>query len=274
MLMITVVHAGELVPPEAGWLKNADRAILLTDIDRFVDQLYRPGAEAFKLPMEVMEIHRYALDLNRLPSDVDSFSVEGVPASTGKKTAFVSGFHWVKTTQGKPLMLRPISRADHELLVEKYYAPFHERVKRMEEKVVGETGLPRFHIDAHSMPSVASRAHQDAGKERPDIVVSDCSGKSCHPEYKDLVIRAYQEQGFEVSYNWPYLGGRMTEAYGKPEEGRHSVQIELKRSLYMDEMTREKHSGFERISSRIKFALNQIAAGIADRGLRSRLHGA
>src|SRR5687767_164164 len=106
MLMITVPHAGESIPEEADWLKGVSPAVMLTDVDRFVDELYRPAAEGLKLPMEVMSIHRYALDLNRLPSDIDPESVEGAPPA--KATSFISGFHWVRTTQGEPLMLRPI----------------------------------------------------------------------------------------------------------------------------------------------------------------------
>jgi N-formylglutamate deformylase len=272
MLMITVPHAGESIPEEADWLKSVAPAVLLTDVDRFVDELYRPAAEALKLPMEVMSIHRYALDLNRLPSDIDPESVEGAPPVDPRKAAsFVSGFHWVRTTRGEDLMVRPIPMATHRRMVETFYAPFHARVRRMEEELIAQMGLPRFHLDVHSMPSVASTKHKDAGQPRPDIVVSDCSGRSCSAAFKDLVIRAYREQGFDVSYNWPYLGGRMTEAYGDPAHGKHSVQIELKRSLYMDETTREKHAGFAQTVSRIRFALDMIAAGISK--LRSESHG-
>src|SRR5262245_16513786 len=134
MLMITSPHSGETVPAEADWLTNVEPSILLTDVDRFVDELYRPAAEELKLPMESMSIHRYALDLNRLPSDIDPESVEGAPpADPRKAAAFVSGFHWARTTRGEPLIFRPIPMSTHRRLVEKYYEPFHARVRRMEE---------------------------------------------------------------------------------------------------------------------------------------------
>src|SRR3954468_11853853 len=109
MLMITVPHSGETVPEEAEWLKSVHSSVLLTDVDRYVDELYRPAAEELKLPMEVMRIHRYALDLNRLPTDLDPDSVDGAPPVDPRKpTKFVSGFHWTRTTRGEPLMLRPM----------------------------------------------------------------------------------------------------------------------------------------------------------------------
>jgi N-formylglutamate amidohydrolase len=40
-----------------------------------------------------------------------------------------------------------------------------------------------------------------------------------------------------VRRNKPYAGGYITEHYGAPVAGRHAVQIEINRSLYMDERT-------------------------------------
>src|SRR4051812_3524776 len=119
MLMITSPHSGEKVPVEATWLKDIDPLVLLADVDRFVDELYRPICNAQKIPMVAMEIHRYVIDLNRLPSDIDATCVQG--ASAEKNTAFVSGFHWAKTTLGDVLLSEPIPRDLHEKLTELYY---------------------------------------------------------------------------------------------------------------------------------------------------------
>ena len=47
-----------------------------------------------------------------------------------------------------------------------------------------------------------------------------------------------------VRCNDPYSGGYTTRYYGNPENGIHTLQIEINRSLYMEETTIEKHSGF------------------------------
>ncbi len=255
-LMMTVPHSGEVIPPEANWLKGIDPLVLLTDVDRFVDQLYGPASQSLQIPMKVMEIHRYVVDLNRLPSDVDASSVSGAPS--GAPGAYASGFHWVKTTRGQVLLSRPLSPELHEDLVNRYFTPFHRQIQEMEAQLVDRGGLPRFHLDVHSMPSVARGVHRDAGQTRPDVVVSDCSGRSCSAEFKDRVIQAFEMNGFRVTYNWPYLGGRMTETYGKPQEEKHSIQIELNRALYMDEETKEKKSQFSELSGRLTKVLNWI----------------
>ncbi len=257
MLMITSPHSGESIPKETPWLHNVDKMVLLTDVDRYVDELYKPTCTHLNIPMVAMDTHRYVVDLNRLPEDVSSETVEGIPLSSKKK--FVSELHWKKTTQGYELFNQPIPLSVHKKLLELYYFPFHEKVQKMEAALYKKgTCPPRYHFDVHSMPSVATATHKDAGKKRPDVVISDCEGKSCSTEFKDITLKEFQDAGFQVSYNWPYLGGRMTEQYGKPAEDKHSIQIELNRALYMDEKTREKNQNFQNLQEQLEKVLRNI----------------
>ena len=40
-----------------------------------------------------------------------------------------------------------------------------------------------------------------------------------------------------MQVNYPYSGGYITKNYGKPESGINVLQIEINRSIYMDENT-------------------------------------
>ena len=53
-----------------------------------------------------------------------------------------------------------------------------------------------------------------------------------------------EELGFTAVRNKPYAGGFITEHYGRPARGLHALQIEVNRSLYVDEATLGKASGF------------------------------
>jgi N-formylglutamate amidohydrolase len=53
------------------------------------------------------------------------------------------------------------------------------------------------------------------------------------------VVKAYEHAGFKVVCNWPYLGGRVTEMYGNPEQGQQALQVEMNRALYMNEQTKQ-----------------------------------
>lgn len=254
-LFVSIPHSGEKVPLQTPWLLNLPQEILMSDVDRYVDVLYKSSLTELQIPYQLTEWHRYAVDLNRIPSDVDEDSVVGATKKTGSHS---DGYHWVMTKNEVRLMPGPMSLKTHEELTQLIYEPFHAGIRNYYD-ILKKTGSKNiFHIDAHSMPSVGTRMHKDPGEIRADIVVSDCSGKSCHPHFRDLVIAAYATAGFKVAYNWPYLGGRVTEQYGKPELGQQTLQIELKRGLYMDEKTKQILPEYQLIQKKIFKALAYI----------------
>ena len=233
----------------------------MCDVDRYVHEFYGPAAEKLGVPIIVADVHRYVVDLNRWPDDIDEQSVEGSENPRGK---FTTGFHWAQTTTGAVLIKEPMSKKLHDTLTEKYFWPFH---KKIEAQFAAMKKADRvYHLDGHSMPSQGTAAHRDPGVRRPQIVVSDRDGKSCEPWYKDTVIAAYQSAGFEVAYNWPYKGGRITETYGQPENGQHTLQVEMNRALYMDEITKQrKDEAFSEIQKRVFKALAFIIEKISNR---------
>ncbi len=253
---ITIPHSGEKVPDFCQWLKNLPEEILMCDVDRFVDRLYEPAIHELKIPYIKTEWHRYAADLNRVPEDVDCTSVIGNPNKAGMHNR---GFHWVVTTYNHQLMKEPMTQEMHSKLVDLIYQPFHQNVKKHFEEFKKQGHQNIFHVDAHSMPSKGTNMHRDPGEYRADIVISDCGGKSTHPDFMDLVMAAYLRAGFKVRMNWPYLGGRVSEQYGAPARGQHAVQVEMNRALYMDEVTKQfKANESQAVQAKVKTALQYI----------------
>ena len=266
-LFLSIPHSGEKVPPEAYWLGNLAEPTLVRDVDRFVDQLYEPSIRKLKIPVIIQPWHRYVVDVNRRDFDFDSQTVKGSKAH-GSSGFSKRGVHWSRTTLDEPLMKEPISMELHDQLLRDYYWPFHdaicERIEAFRRKCFqqssgggsdgeeeldargesGEKGVsddfntPVFQLDLHSMPSVGTLAHSDPGEKRAQVVISDFHGKSAMGEFREMVTRAYQESGFQVVCNHPYVGGGITQVYGKPEKGQHCIQVELNRALYMDEDTK------------------------------------
>ncbi len=158
-------------------------------------------------------------------------------------------------------MFEPTSREQHQKLVRLYHDPFHAQIAEQVEMFhQAFPGRPVFHIEGHSMPSQATAAHRDAGQTRADVVVSDQQGRSCAAGFKDVIIQALEAEGLKVSYNWPYVGGRITERYGQPDKGHHTVQIELNRKLYMDETTKTWLPGpAMRVQAAIRSMLKKVA---------------
>lgn len=258
---VSIPHSGEKVPDFCTWLTNLPESILMCDVDRYVDRLYEPVLHKEMIPFIKTEWHRYAADLNRVPADVDASSVIGSTNPAGK---FNRGFHWVITTTRETLMTAPIPPEMHQKLVQLIYEPFHQSIRNHYEKFEKEGSRDIFHLDLHSMPSLGTSEHRDPGESRADIVISDSLGKSSRRDYVDLIINSYVRAGFKVGYNWPYMGGRVTEQYGEPGKGHHCVQAELNRGLYMDEKTKAfKPELAAKIQPKLQKAIESIRAGVA-----------
>lgn len=263
-LFVSIPHAGEIIPAQVQWLKGLPEPILMRDVDRYVDQLYKPVISALKIPNVVADCHRYVIDLNRTPAEYDADAVLGAPWPAGTHP---KGLHWSVTTFGEKLIPQPMSMDVHQQLVTHFYEPFHKQVRDTATRLKKQNGVlyDVFHIDLHSMPSQGTGLHNDPGQTRADIVVSDFHGKSSRKDFVDLIMDAYKKAGFSVAYNWPYFGGGITQLYGKPDNHHHTVQVELNRSLYMDENSKAKLAGgFEVTQARLSMAMEIIAEGLRD----------
>jgi N-formylglutamate amidohydrolase len=74
------------------------------------------------------------------------------------------------------------------------------------------------------------------------------------------LITRFSELGYSVTRNKPYAGGFITEHYGRPLKGFHAVQIEINRSLYVDELTLLPKAGFETLKEDIRNVLNYLVS--------------
>lgn len=250
----SVPHSGEQVPSEVTWLQGLSEPHLMRDVDRYVDQLYNEILQELEVTCVTTPWHRYVVDLNRSPDEYDE---QSVASAQHQKGTHPKGLHWSVTTQGEPLILEPMTLPLHEDLVKKYFEPFHQELTAVLQSQREKFGCV-YHCDLHSMPSLGTPLHPDPGEQRADIVVSDQHGASCETRWMELVRRCYEEQGFHVAYNWPYVGGGVTKRYGRPSEGTHTVQVELNRKLYMDEATKKKSPDFASTRERLHKAIRGI----------------
>ena len=116
----------------------------------------------------------------------------------------------------------------------------------------------------HSMPSMP--AGLSAGEKRinTDIVVGDRFGTSSDVSFVEALEQAIRKAGYLVQRNKPYAGGYITEHYGKPIEAVHAIQIEVNRSLYMDEHALQRAKGFDTLKQDLTVMLAQLACAALD----------
>ncbi len=256
---VTVPHSGEEIPSTVTWLSSHEEPVLMADVDRYVDQFYEAKCNDLSIPFIKTNWHRYVVDLNRFPEDIDEDSVQG---SANKSGTHSDGFHWVKTKNGLRLMESPMTMELHNELTEVCFKPFHQKVVNQYKDLL-QNHQKVYQLDGHSMPSMGTNAHRDPGEARAQVVISDQDGKSCSSSFAELVVESYKSVGFEVKMNWPYKGGRITQTYGKPELGQHCIQVELNRSLYMDEASKHPVKvKFEDTKAKVTLALKKIYEGV------------
>jgi N-formylglutamate amidohydrolase len=255
-LLVEIPHAGLNVPEAIRHELLAPEDALMRDADIYVDRLYEhaPRAGATLL---VAKLSRYVVDLNRARDDLDAATVSGHPASAGTQPR---GVVWRATTDGRPVLLRPLGRAELNNRLERYYAPYHQVLQLNLERLRAQFGYVIV-LAAHSMPSLGRSTHRDPGAQRADVVPGTCGRTSADPRVIDLVDMHFRAAGLRVRHDDPYKGGYTTSHYGRPAERCHAIQIELNRALYVDEQSfRIKQPEFDELQRLLDALVVSLAA--------------
>jgi N-formylglutamate amidohydrolase len=106
------------------------------------------------------------------------------------------------------------------------------------------------------MPSSAITHVAHAGSI--DIVLGDRFGASCSNELTTLVEDMFRAEGLHVVRNKPYAGGFITQNQGAPQHGRHALQIEINRGLYLNEATLEKSRNFASLQAIMDHVVGEL----------------
>jgi N-formylglutamate amidohydrolase len=146
---------------------------------------------------------------------------------------------------GEEIYAAKLCFAEAERRIDALYQPYHAALRGLVGDTEAQFGGCLL-IDCHSMPSAAGAAE---GRDSADIVLGDCHGASCAPQIVEAARAFLAERHFAVALNAPYAGGFTTGHYGNPRRARHAVQIEINRSLYMDERSYRRKPGFERLAA-------------------------
>jgi N-formylglutamate amidohydrolase len=99
-------------------------------------------------------------------------------------------------------------------------------------------------------------------RQRIDVasVLGDCFGASCAERMTATAEAALSERGAKVRRNNPYSGGYVAQAYGRPAQGIHVLQIEINRALYMNEATLEPTQGFAAVQDVLKTLIERLSS--------------
>jgi N-formylglutamate deformylase len=255
-------HSGSNYPEDFN--ADLDHKILRRAEDAFVDELFS-AAPDFGATLIAARFPRAYIDPNRSDLDVNPNSFENWKghAEPSEKSRFGKGLIWTHLHGDTPLYNRKLSVAEVQARIKNYWVHYHGLIANTYNAHYNQFGHI-YHVNCHSMRAMGNASDPDGKVERPDFVISDHEGKSCSGEFLDLVTSNLSDAGFNVAINNPYKGAELTQRYSDPEIGRHSLQIEINRRLYMDEMTIERSAGFENLHGHLTNLAKTVCAFAAN----------
>ncbi len=262
-VVFNVPHAGRDYTAEFLGASRLDGLTLRRSEDAYVDGLFA-GALGLGAPMLIARFPRAFLDVNREPYELDPRLFDGrlPPFANTRSMRVAGGLGTIPRIvgDGREIYAGKLSTEEGLARIERFYKPYHQALRDLVTRTAREFGLAVL-IDCHSMPSAG--LIREAGR-RPDIVLGDRFGTSCAGALTDRVEQELRREGFHVTRNKPYAGGFITEHYGEPLAGRHALQIEVNRALYMNERTLEPTAGFARLAQSMTAVFAAVIPGIAD----------
>ena len=226
--------------------------------DAFVDQLFE-CAPLFGAWFLKAGAPRAFVDLNRAADELDPALVEGIRPQ-GHNPRIASGLGVIPrvVANGRSIYRGKISLSEAERRIERYWRPYHKTLAGLlahAHKTHGQAVL----IDCHSMPHEAMDHVARAGACRPDVVLGDRFGAAARGNVVDKVEAAFAAAGFVVARNTPFAGAYITQAYGRPSRGQHAIQVEIDRSIYMDEARVVPNAEFQDVKNRLAAVIAEIA---------------
>lgn len=220
-----------------------DERTIRSSEDAFVDQLFAPAVE-MGAPLLSAVAPRAYVDLNRAADELDPALIEGV-ARQGNNPRVGSGLGVIPrvVANGRAIYRGRISRAEADERLETIWHPYHAALARLMAEARSEFGQAIL-IDCHSMPHEAIESFAQSGLPRPEVVLGDRFGSSASAEVVEGVEAAFRRAGLKVSRNAPFAGAYTAQHYGRPSTHQHVIQVEIDRSLYMNEQLIRPNSHF------------------------------
>ncbi len=241
-----------------------DEHTIRSSEDAFVDQLLE-AAVRFGAPVLSATVPRAFVDVNRSAEELDPALIEGV-RSVAANPRIASGLGVIPrvVANGRAIYRGKLTAREAEQRISGCWRPYHETLQGLLDD-----SMAKFHeailIDCHSMPHEAIESINHPGG-RPDIVLGDRFGAAAHPEIVVHVERAFRAAGLKVARNARFAGAYITQHYGRPSRGQHVVQVEIDRSIYMNEERIRPNGNF----ASFRRTMSKILSDIADVGRQVR----
>ncbi|MGQ0544294.1 MAG: N-formylglutamate amidohydrolase [Betaproteobacteria bacterium] len=257
-LVLDSPHSGREFP--ADFDAVVSEAELREAEDCYVDELYAAARE-LGAPLLAAAFPRTYVDPNRHAGDVDLELIEGewpFEYRPSGKARIGKALIWRTLEDGRPIYAAKLKPEVVQGRISRFHLPYHRQLQEHLDSAYRRLGRV-FHINCHSMRSVAGRQSDDGeGRPRADFVLGDRDGTTCDPRFTQLARATLAGMGYSVKVNDPYKGVELVRAYADPKAARHSLQVEINKRLYMDEKTLQKTGNFGNVQKHLGELLREI----------------
>lgn len=252
-------HSGQSYPDDFNYACPLEE--LQKSEDRYVDELFAAAID-HGAPMLKAHFARSYIDVNRQAHDIDPEHIAGTlnfRAKPGMRSKFGTGLirQVCRPRAPLPVYAEKLSAKEVHHRIASYYTPYHQALEELIEQTHQKFDHV-LHINCHSMPSsVQKNLPPHFGPV--DINLGDRDGTSANAALTEKLKEVFEDLGYRTHINRPFKGVALVQNYADPQLGKHSIQIEINRALYMNEESLEKTAKFDKLQQ----DLTQFIANIS-----------
>ena len=233
-LILHVPHASTKLPSKAGFL--VDDAFLEKEILKLTDWY---TDDLFALDDSIV----VKAEFSRIFCDVERFADD----SMEPMAKLGMGVIYQRTDDN--LVLREVSQELRLEILNTFYWPHHQKLKRAVERQLKSVGKALI-VDCHSFPKVPLKKAFDQTLNRPDFNIG--TDKFHTPNYLiELAIDFFKDKGFSVGVDWPYSGAIVPLKHYQQSKNVASIMLEVNRALYLTGDGNQKSSDYLNIKQLI-----------------------
>jgi N-formylglutamate amidohydrolase len=262
-LILASPHSGRIYPEEFAGQSCLAEIVLRQSEDCLVDHLVA-AAPKLGAPLLSALFPRVFVDPNREPTELDQdmFAERLAMPANAASPRVLAGLGVIPrlAANEQEIYRAKLPPLEAERRLQLFYRPYHRALGDLVAATKRQFGLCVL-LDCHSMPSAGAWMDGLHSRQRIDVdyVLGDCFGASCAERMTAAAETVLSERGGKVRRNNPYSGGYVAQAYGRPAQGVHVLQIEINRALYMNEATLEPSPGFAAVEDVLEVLIERLS---------------
>lgn len=220
-ILVSVPHCGTDIPSSIRDQYDPEMIAAIDDTDWFVDQLYDFVGE-LGIKMVKAKYTRWVIDLNRNAESKPLYNDGRVITALCPTTNFNDKSIYLNDGPTQEEINRRISS---------YYYPYYDQIRLELTKLQKQFKHVLF-FDAHSIRQLVPGIRSE---KFPDLILGDVDEKSADERVVKTAMNVLSNTSYSFSHNHPFKGGNLTRTFGQPQKNIHALQLEMAKTVYMDD---------------------------------------